>query len=314
MFSARLLTFEREEHVQYRAQLLGLNATPQPWTSDNRFEFSRLAAGRYELRIWARDANGVVSGPLRMPFSVLGPLWLRPWALALMALTLISLGLLLGWWRMQALRHRAIALTSEVASRTRELADANRLLDEMARTDTLTGLHNRRHAESALPQLAKRSDDRRRSGGRGQLLMVMIDVDHFKKINDTYGHASGDVVLQAVATRLRQSVRGSDMLVRWGGEEFLLALNDCDPAHAAAPLRALLAAVSNQAIAIDANTLRISVSAGAAAYSSPEDADRRTARLAIEQAIARADAALYEAKARGRDRAVLVVDGGYLIA
>ena len=309
VFSARLLSFEREEHIQYRVQLLGLHATPQPWISDKRFEFSRLAAGRYELRIWARDANGVVSGPLRMPFSVLGPWWLRPWALVLMALALVALGLLLGWWRTRALRRRATTLTSEVATRTRELADANRLLEEMARTDTLTGLHNRRHAESALPQLAQRNDDRRHSGGHGQLLMVLIDVDRFKQINDTYGHASGDVVLQAVATRLRHSVRDSDMLVRWGGEEFLLALNACDPNMAGARLRTVLELVSDHTIAVGDKILSISVSAGAAAYLPPADADRQTTALAVEQAIARADAALYQAKARGRDRAVLVVDG-----
>ena len=77
----------------------------------------------------------------------------------------------------------------------------------------------------------------------GQLLLVLIDVDHFKRINDTHGHALGDVVLQAVAAHLRLGVRDSDMLVRWGGEEFLLALNECDPSLAGARLRAVLAAV-----------------------------------------------------------------------
>jgi diguanylate cyclase (GGDEF)-like protein len=308
IFAARLLAFEREEHIQYRAQLLGLNSAPQPWTSEHRFEYSRLAAGMYEMRLWARDANGVVSGPLSLPFSVLAPWWQRPWALALYALALIAVGLLLGWGRTRALHHRARALTSEVAARTHELADANRLLEEMSRTDTLTGLHNRRHAVDALPDLVRRSDERRHAGAVTQLLFVLIDVDHFKRINDSYGHPAGDAVLKAVAARLRQSVRDRDMLVRWGGEEFLLALNDCDPVLAAARLRSVLAAVSDEPIAVDSASLRISVSAGASAYIPPNDADQQTAALAVEHAIARADAALYEAKNRGRDRAVLVVD------
>ena len=308
VFGARLLSFEREEHIQYRVQLIGLHAQPQPWSSDNRFEFSRLAAGRYELRIWARGANAVVSGPLRLPFVVLAPWWQRPWALVLYALALVALGLLLGRWRNRALRKRARALASEVETRTHELADANLLLEEMSRTDTLTGLHNRRHAVSALPDLVRRDDERRRAGSITQLLLVLIDVDHFKRINDTHGHAGGDVVLQTVATRLRHSVRGNDMLVRWGGEEFLLALNDCDPVLAAARLRAVLAAVSDAPIVLEGASFRISVSAGAAAYIPPTDTDQQTAAFAVEQAIARADAALYEAKNRGRDRAVLVVD------
>jgi len=314
VFTARLLSFEREEHIQYRIHLAGLQREPQPWTSDDRFEFSRLAPGSYEARIWARDANGVVSGPLTFPFRVLAPWWMRPWALALDALALIACGLLLGWWRSRALHRRAGELASQVAARTTELADANRLLEEMSRTDTLTGLHNRRHAVDALPAMVRKQDERRRAGSVNQLLLVLIDVDHFKRINDTYGHAAGDVVLQTVARRLRQGVRDTDMLVRWGGEEFLLALNDCDPALAAARLRKVLAAVSDAPVAVEGSTLKISVSAGAAAYVPPGDGDSKTAALALERAIAHADAALYEAKNRGRDRAVLVVDAVEAVA
>ena len=159
-----------------------------------------------------------------------------------------------------------------------------------------------------MPDLVRRNDERRHAGAITQLLLVLIDVDHFKRINDSYGHAACDVVLQTVATRLRNGVRDNDMLVRWGGEEFLLALNDCDPVLAAARLRGVLAAVSDEPIGVDGISLRISVSAGASAYMPPGDADQQTAAFAVEQAIARADAALYEAKNRGRDRAVLVVD------
>ena len=140
----------------------------------------------------------------------------------------------------------------------------------------------------------------------GQLLLVLIDVDHFKRIDDTHGHALGDVVLQAVAAHLRLGVRDSDLLVRWGGEEFSTNAIRAWPVRACA--RCWLRS-ANQAIALGEIKLRISVSAGAAAYLPPGAADQQTVALAVEQAIARADSALYEAKARGRDRAVLVVDG-----
>jgi diguanylate cyclase (GGDEF)-like protein len=314
VFAARLLSFEREERIEYRVQLGGLQAEAQPWTKEHRFEFSRLGAGAYEARIWARDANGAVSGPVRFPFIVLAPWWLRPWALTLGAAALIALGLLVGWWRTRALRSRARELASEVATRTHELANANRLLEEMSRTDTLTGLHNRRHAVSALPELARRHEERRHAGSLHELLLVLIDVDHFKRINDSLGHAAGDAVLRTVAARLRGGVRDSDLLVRWGGEEFLLALNDCDPGLASARLRKVLASVSDAPVPVGDVALPISISAGAVAYVPPSDSDGRSPALALEQAIAQADAALYEAKNRGRDRAVLVVDGADAVA
>lgn len=309
VFSARLLAFEREEHIRYRVQLVGLQAEPQAWTAENRFEFSRLAPGAYEARVWGRDANGVVSGPLLFPFDVLAPWWQRPWALALGALAFVAIGFLYGRWRSRALRMRAEELAQDVAIRTAELADANLLLEEMSRTDALTGLHNRRHALGVLPGLAKAQRERRRSGSRQELLLVLIDVDRFKVINDTHGHAVGDVVLQTVAARLRHCVRGTDMLVRWGGEEFLLALSDCESAAVEARLRNVLTTVSDEPVEIPGTPLKISISAGAATYLAQGEGDERPAMLAIEAAIAQADRALYEAKKRGRDRAVLVVDG-----
>lgn len=314
VFAARLLAFEREEHIRYRVQLIGLHREPQAWTGTHRFEFSRLAAGSYEARIWARDANGVVSGPLQFPFVVLAPWWLRTESLVLGALALVACGLLFGWWRNRALRLRAATLARDVAMRTSELADANRMLEEMSRTDALTGLHNRRHALGVLPGMALVQGERRRSGSRHQLLLVLIDVDHFKRINDSHGHAVGDRVLQVVAARLRQCVRGTDMLVRWGGEEFLLALADCAQALVEARLRSVLATVGDEAVSIENGSLKISISAGAAVYMPPCEGDARTPGLAIEAAIAQADRALYEAKNRGRDRAVLVVDGAEIVA
>nr|WP_291142975.1 GGDEF domain-containing protein [Dokdonella sp.] len=179
----------------------------------------------------------------------------------------------------------------------------------MSRTDALTGLHNRRHALGVLPGLAKAQRERRRSGSRQELLLVLIDVDRFKVINDTHGHAVGDVVLQTVAARLRHCVRGTDMLVRWGGEEFLLALSDCESTAVEARLRNVLTTVSDEPVEIPGAPLKISISAGAATYLAQGEGDERPAMLAIEAAIAQADRALYEAKKRGRDRAVLVVDG-----
>ena len=168
-------------------------------------------------------------------------------------------------------------------------------------------MRNRRHANEALPELVRRDDRRRHAGASERMLLVLLDVDHFKRINDSRGHAVGDLVLQAVAERLRQSVRGGDMLVRWGGEEFLVAFDGCDPQHAPERLRSLLAAISDAPVAVDGDELHISVSAGAAMYL-PPDATATLAQ-ALDRSIAQADAALYEAKRGGRDRAVIATPG-----
>ena len=109
-----------------------------------------------------------------------------------------------------------------------ELRRRNEELDRMSRADALTGLFNRRHLEEHLDRLA---DDARRSGL--PLAVVLIDVDRFKLINDTYGHAGGDVVLRRVADRLRHSTRSDEIVGRWGGEEFLLLLPHTTSAEAA---------------------------------------------------------------------------------
>ncbi|MEO6065970.1 MAG: diguanylate cyclase [Lysobacterales bacterium] len=306
-FAARLLSLQREARIRYRAQLIGLDPSPQPWQSNPVFTYSRLPAGAYEVRVWGRDAQGVVSGPLRLSFSILTPWWVRPWTLAAYAFSLIGIGVLIGYWRAHIARERARELSVQVDARTSELADANRQLETASLTDALTGLNNRRHAAQELPAIQRRAQQRKLAGMPAQCMLVLIDIDHFKRINDQHGHAIGDAVLQIVATRLRAGVRGHDLLVRWGGEEFLLVLLDCDPEQAVARLRLLLHQISDPAFAPAKLDLCVTASAGAVLWS--PSAAGEAGSDAIELHIARADRALYQAKDRGRDRAVLVVEG-----
>ena len=119
------------------------------------------------------------------------------------------------------------------ALRTKQLQDELRLrnteLDVMSRTDSLTGLHNRRHLEERLEELASLL---RRHGG--ELAVLLVDVDRFKRINDEHGHATGDAVLRTLAHRLRDGIRAEDVPGRWGGEEFLVLLPSTGPQGSAA--------------------------------------------------------------------------------
>jgi diguanylate cyclase (GGDEF)-like protein len=159
-----------------------------------------------------------------------------------------------------------------------------RTIEKIALTDALTGLLNRRGGEEFMVSHVARS--RRR---KAPISFVYIDIDHFKKINDNYGHKFGDCVLICIAGELQRKCRASDIVVRWGGEEFLLVLPDTDLSGAinlAQKLKAVLEAVPFP------EDLKITASFGCAELGDDQ----------VETALARADTHLYVAKAQGRNR------------
>ncbi|MBU1817573.1 MAG: sensor domain-containing diguanylate cyclase, partial [Gammaproteobacteria bacterium] len=178
------------------------------------------------------------------------------------------------------------AMEEKVRLRTLELEAANRALDLQARTDALTGLLNRRGFET---QMAFGLAMARRSGR--PLSLITVDVDHFKRVNDTYGHEAGDEVLRRLARTLEERLRGSDVIARLGGEEFVVLLPDTDLAGAQAIAQALVQAMADQQ---DPVVGSITVSAGVASMRGLQDNGTDILR--------RGDAALYEAKGQGRNR------------
>jgi two-component system, cell cycle response regulator len=181
-----------------------------------------------------------------------------------------------------------------VAYRSRQLLDlALRRysdLEDLAYRDELTELPNRRGASRQIDVLISRA---RRHGH--QLALLLIDADRFKAVNDVHGHAVGDVVLRELAARLRERVRREDVVGRWGGEEFVVALPETTPDGAAAVAESLRCAIAGTPIAADGATLDVTVSLGVAAWTGQE----------LDELVASADRALYAAKAAGRDRVVL---------
>jgi two-component system, cell cycle response regulator len=167
-----------------------------------------------------------------------------------------------------------------------QLVERNRVLGEAARIDALTGLPNRRASAQALVVAATRA---RESGL--PLAVALVDVDRFKSINDTYGHAAGDRVLCALAGRLSDRTGASGIVGRWGGEEFIAVLPDAGPDLAAAAAEALRDASAGHSVELGGNPLSVTVSVGWASSS----------EATPEQLVELADAALYAAKADGRN-------------
>ncbi len=163
---------------------------------------------------------------------------------------------------------------------------------ELSITDSLTGLHNRRYMEGHLRTLVSEATRTGRS-----LSMLVADIDHFKNVNDTYGHDVGDAVLKEFSVRLRRNTRGVDLACRLGGEEFVIIMPDTDLAHAYQVGERLRACVASDEFMIgEGRNIRVTASVGIGTLETPDD----TPAIMFK----RADNALYTAKRRGRNRVV----------
>lgn len=183
---------------------------------------------------------------------------------------------------------RVKALQDELRNRAEDL-------DRMSRTDYLTGLHNRRHMEEHLRMLGAGA---KRHGY--PLAVLIVDVDHFKNVNDTLGHQGGDDVLTAIAQRLRKALRLEDILGRWGGEEFLVLLAHTSAEAAVALAERLRQEVCATPIVVTDVALQVTISVGGAAAEVPGDHDL----------VRQADAQLYAAKDAGRNTVRVTLSEG----
>ena len=173
-----------------------------------------------------------------------------------------------------------------------KLEEANTALARMATTDYLTGLLNRRQADL----LFEREIARCRRSGR-PLAVVLMDLDHFKSVNDTYGHEVGDVCLKHVADRLRDRLRASDIVARYGGEEFLLVLPETGREDAAALTDTIRRRIAEHVVTHGNLKIQVAASAGVAVLEPGLD-------IPSHELVSRADQAMYHAKDLGGNRAV----------
>ncbi|HYE52367.1 MAG TPA: diguanylate cyclase [Azospirillaceae bacterium] len=183
-------------------------------------------------------------------------------------------------------------LEARVAERTRALQELNGQLERLATLDPLTGMMNRRR----MQELMEEERDRARRYGHS-FSVVLMDLDRFKAINDSHGHAAGDVAIRTAAERGAAALRGSDRMARFGGEEFVVLLPETGLPGAAKVAERILSLIRGTPILHDGMEIRLTASAGVAEWAGPEEP--------LHQMVARADAALYQAKRDGRDRVVV---------
>jgi diguanylate cyclase (GGDEF)-like protein len=180
--------------------------------------------------------------------------------------------------------------TNELNRAMGELRTANRRLHEFSLRDGLTGVHNRRYLDETLAHAVAQARER-----KAPIALLMIDIDHFKRINDHHGHLAGDAVLREAALRMRDALPAEARFGRWGGEEFIAVLPDIAPERAGLIAERVRHVVAAQPFRVDGAELAVSISIGVASAPRPE-------RRGIDRLIATADAALYRAKHAGRNR------------
>jgi diguanylate cyclase (GGDEF)-like protein len=302
------IDYSAPERNRYAYKLEGYDAD---WTETDPSRrlavYTNLPPGDYRLRLRGSNRDGAWNDEaLTLPVRVL-PAWWQTWWARGLALLLVAAALFaIVQQRTRSLRARQAELERKVRERTAELEALSRQLAQTAITDPLTGLHNRRflteHIDGELAAAARRAHD----GAQGHAatdtdhVFLIIDVDRFKQVNDRHGHGAGDAVLVQFGQRLLAELRGSDHLVRWGGEEFLAVARETDRARADELAERLRAAVAAAPFVLDdGRRLAVTCSIGYACL--PFAGPHASGGPGWQDIVRLADAALLAAKRAGRD-------------
>ena len=290
------LDFKGEEEVSFRYRIEGLGEDWQD-TTKHDLRYPPLPPGKYRLAVIALNAlEGQQSAPVYVSFTILPPWWKTRWVLATEVAAGILLFFLVWRWNVRALVARQRRLEALVQQRTHELElekaellKTRAALQEQATHDPLTGLLNHGAIIHELEVEMERAD---RDGS--SLALVLVDLDHFKQVNDSYGHVTGDCVLREYAERLRLAARPYDALGRYGGEELMMIFPGFSTPGSDERLVAVHAALCSDLFDCNGYQLKVTCSLGVTWYKPGSDSTRTL--------IERADQALYAAKARGRNR------------
>lgn len=287
------LNFRDANHIRIRYRLLGLEAD---WieTADETLHYARLEPGHYIFQAETADVTGSrVSPVIEIEFRIL-PRWWQTWQfqLALVLAGILMLTLLWHWrihllvWQKRQLQEAVLDRTQELEREKTQLLQAREQMRHYAEHDGLSGLLNHR---VIIDRLQGEIDRSQREST--PLSIIMVDLDHFKIVNDTYGHQAGDAVLKQISLILQRSIRSYDWAGRYGGEEFLLILPGSSFTGARLRAEQMRQAIQAAEIVHEDHVVRISASFGVASgFPTATDAMIRVA-----------DSALYRAKNNGRN-------------
>jgi diguanylate cyclase (GGDEF)-like protein len=301
-----VLSYRDPTALRCRSRLAGLESEFTE-TPAREVRYASLAPGRYTLEISCETESGIKSLPASFSFRVL-PAWWQTWwsrSLGVVFFAFMLYGMLR--FRTYSLEKDRRRLEQAVAERSAEFERLNQELREASLTDPLTGTRNRRFFQVTIEgdtRQAIRSYLTDKDGGRNRdLIFYIVDADLFKEVNDLYGHAAGDEMLGEMTRRIQSAIRMSDVLVRWGGEEFLVVSRYTERSEATTLASRILHMVGNEPFQLKhvGVSVRRTCSVGWAAFpwfcAAPD-------AMGYEAVVELADQALYAAKQLGRNRAV----------
>jgi diguanylate cyclase (GGDEF)-like protein len=302
-FEFTAISFYEPRSIGFRYRLLGYHDDwREPDEAGQRVTgYTNLPGGNYRFEVQGSTAADQWSPPATLEFRIEPKFRETGWFVALLAAGVGLLGL--AGYRLQRRRYRQSAMRLEalVQQRTLDLAEANQRLHEATQTDPLTGLRNRRYLAAQIPKdIAFYARELSAPTPHPRvLLFALADIDHFKSINDTYGHAVGDRVLQQFAEVLLGQVRTGDYVARWGGEEFVLVFRPMPLAFLPVLGERLRSAIAAYPFDIGAaKPLRLTCSLGLCQYPLLQGGDDS---LHWEHLLELADSALYRVKRGGRN-------------
>jgi diguanylate cyclase (GGDEF)-like protein len=318
-FEFAALDFSAPEKNRYAYKLEGFDEDWNELGTMRRATYTNLDAGEYTFLVRGSNNDGVWNeAGIRLPLVVVPPPWKTWWAYTLYGLAFVAV--IFRYTRVQARKLQreeeySRKLEEEVKDRTRELAEknvdlanANDKLKEASLTDSLTGLRNRRYLLNYMQEdialIHRQYDAASRPGGEAKssfptYLFLMLDLDGFKEINDTFGHAAGDKVLLQVREIMESSTRESDTIVRWGGDEFLIVCRDLDPTATERLAERIRNSIEKTVVDLGGGqSARVGCSIGFAKY---PFLPFEPTHVPWEKVIAIADRALYLAKSSGKN-------------
>jgi diguanylate cyclase (GGDEF)-like protein len=291
-------SFTDRAALHYRYRLQGLE---DDWTvTDNpALRYSALPPGDYVLQALAENsALQIDSELLTLPFRVTPPWWRSAWFYALCAALAVAAARAAFRWRLRVVLRRQRELDQLVRTRTAELEASREEHRLRAMKDGLTQAWNRGAMVERITQQLAHID---KSGET--FIVILLDLDHFKRINDTYGHLAGDVVLKEVVRRLQAGLRSDDAVGRYGGEEFIVLLPNLDAERGQPRIDALHRSIAAAPVQVpDGPAIPVTSSFGVAVA-------RPGRQQTPESLLHDADVALYRAKTNGRNRVEYAGDG-----